>query len=253
MHTIVFTNFKALTVILAVGMLSSCGVYRQNIVNIPLNTQKGDVKICGAKSANYWEVQGSAALSNHFAIMANGAHSGMVQKKYSQFNVSKSSNTFLEGGFGFYNTNPSGFISEFFLLAGQGSSYYYVSSMDSLGHLNEEIRDANFNRIRLQSDFGMRGAQTFFAVSPGFSIVRYKVLEKDGSSFQQLQPVTHVYPNVAATVGFNLIKGVALFAQGDITYSFSKSAFYEFSPLNVAGGVAFSLNTAKKKQRTKIE
>ena len=49
--------------VILLGSLSSCGIYRQNVINVPLLQQKGQMQLSGHYSFTGYDVQAAIAIS----------------------------------------------------------------------------------------------------------------------------------------------------------------------------------------------
>ncbi len=108
-------------------LLSSCGIYRQNVINVPLIQHKKMLQLGGHASFTGIEGQGSYAISNKIAIMGNFNYLPTKTKTFSPNNFTIQKHHFAEIGIGYYKNIPRNRVFKIFLLAGQGSTSNFVS------------------------------------------------------------------------------------------------------------------------------
>jgi hypothetical protein len=100
--------------------LTSCGPYRQNVVNAPLMQQKGQTQISGHVSFNGLEGQAAYALTNKIALLANYSDMGLQKKEYSSVNYEIKKHYFREIGAGVYRK----------LLQAQYANYMFLQARE---------------------------------------------------------------------------------------------------------------------------
>lgn len=98
----------------------SCGIYRQNVVNVPAVTQKGQLQLIVYQSFNGSEIHGSYSVTNSTAFMANYGSIGNVEENNYRNKIVQN-HYFKEIGLGFYKPsapNNNQTIKEIFAIAG---------------------------------------------------------------------------------------------------------------------------------------
>src|SRR5690349_10565716 len=96
-------------------LLSSCGIYRQNIVNFSAFQYNGQANISGHISFNGLEGQASLAVTDKIAIV--GSYQDMGSKKRDNY-IDR--HNFKEIGIGMFRKTKKDFLQDVFFLAGNG-------------------------------------------------------------------------------------------------------------------------------------
>jgi hypothetical protein len=105
----------------------SCGIYRQNVVNVSAVTQKGQLQLIVYQSFNGSEIHGSYSVTNSTALMANYGSIGNDEENNASNKIVQN-HYFKEIGLGFYklsapNNNQN--IKEIFAIASQSYTSKY--------------------------------------------------------------------------------------------------------------------------------
>lgn len=153
-------------------LLTACGpaLYLPNSINVPLLEKKGDFKlstgIVGATRDFQWDLQGSYAVTDHLAVMANSSrldHPMADLKTY---------NHYLDGGLGGYFSkapNKYGvnvFRGELFVGYGKGRAQYVEK--------NGNYAFGDFDKFFLQPGIGVRTRNFDISLAARFSNVEFK-------------------------------------------------------------------------------
>ena len=96
----IFTTVNYSITLLTFIALSSCGIYRQNVVNVPLIKQKGQAQIIGHIGFTGLDGQASYSLTKNIALLSNYSE---VIKKTKENSIFK--HNFGEIGLGYYKKN----------------------------------------------------------------------------------------------------------------------------------------------------
>lgn len=64
-------NLKCIFIVALICILSSCGFYRQNVVNVPLFHEKGQIQLGGHIGGTGYDGQVGLSISNKFAVLGN--------------------------------------------------------------------------------------------------------------------------------------------------------------------------------------
>jgi hypothetical protein len=236
---------KFILIIILLAGLSSCGIYRQNVINAPLFQEKGQTQISGHKSFNGLEGQLAFAPTNHIAILANYCDLG--EYKTSGNNYIDRHN-FKEIGAGLYKTTAKGNIHEIFLLVGNGMTSHSAQNADPAGvFLSQKV---NYNRYLIQADFGNKQDKFEFAFSPRLLGVHYyNIVDNTRNDYKDLSNF-HIYGEGALTVRYNILKFLKISGQACTTVPLIRTGagynyYYDFSPFNISIGLIFNLDLIK--------
>ena len=230
--------------------LSSCGIYRQNVVNVPLMEKKGQAQLSAHIVLTGYDGQAAFALTNHFLITANYSDMGTTRKNYSSTNFEVSNHTFGEIGGGYYRKNSKGLIAEYILNFGKGTTSGSGAGGDTIvGHTAPYtyFNSADYNRFLIQADFGKSKDKFEYSFSPRIFVLNYyNVVDTQNDSFKNL-PNTFVWTDYAITLRYKPIKNIKISGQICLTIPVTgyKAAFYEASPINCSIGIIANLNLFK--------
>ena len=152
-----------------IGLLgiSSCGIYRQNVVNVPIIQQKGQAQIGGYSSFMGLDAQASYALTNKLALMANYSDRGEDKRVNSTVNYEIDKHRFGELGIGYFKKTPKGKFVDYFFLAGQGKTSHFVQGGNGTGQITTFYKEVFYNRYCFQADFGTKIDKFEYAYTPG--------------------------------------------------------------------------------------
>ena len=231
--------------VLLIG-LTSCGIYRQNVVNAPLMQEKGQEQIGGHIGFNGLEGQAAYALTNKIALLANYSDIG-IQKEESSSRVRK--HRFGEIGAGVYKKTTSGRVQELYFLAGKGMTARFVMPGNSGGVMAPSSRKVDYNRFVIQADFGNKNKRFEHVLSPRLLAVHYYNIADDISHDYQNLSNFHIYAEGAFTLRYHILKGLMISGQACFTlpvkYARSENDYYEFSPINASIGLIFNKGLLK--------
>jgi hypothetical protein len=88
-----------LLISLTIG-ISACGIYRQNVTNVPLFKEKGEAQISGNISFTGYDGQIAYSLTDKFGLISNLSMTGVKKTIYSSVNYKELNHSFLEIGAG---------------------------------------------------------------------------------------------------------------------------------------------------------
>jgi hypothetical protein len=170
--------------------IASCNhkYYAPNTANIPLLSEKGEIKInalysTGAGSSfNGGELQLAHALTNHIGVMANGfaAYKSEIVHDWGPFHGpnsrEKGYGSYLEGAGGYFNSIGRNGIVEVY--GGYGKGY----SMNNYGFVagSEMITRVNVSKVFIQPSIGSKILFGEIGFSPRIGLVNWKIKKTNG-------------------------------------------------------------------------
>jgi len=152
-------------------------MYIPNTENVPLMTEKGDVKI----NISTTNVQASYAVTDNIAVMANGyrRQSTWSDASDSIDSWEYTSNRFLaEGGIGYYKVISENFIFETYGGGGFGQVGFDYFDVD---YDIENNFSANFSRFFVQPNIGYKNDFFEFAISSRISGLKFSGIKTNYS------------------------------------------------------------------------
>jgi hypothetical protein len=224
-----------------VGLLNSCGLYRQNVVNVPLFQHKGEVQIGGHASGTGYDGQVAVAVTNSMGLIGN-LHFTNKNSSFSNTNYTKMNHAFYEVGVGHFRKNKQDFIHEYFLVFGQGNT----SMQNATGNgviQNYDVRSAKYARWLLQADFGKVKNQVEYVLTPRvFWINYFDHVDTQDLSYLTI-PHAFIWSDLAFSVRYAPMRFVKIMGQVSMTLPItgSKYGYYEASPLNASIGLVFNV------------
>lgn len=240
---------KSSLVVLLIG-LSSCGIYRQNVVNAPLMQQKGQIQLSGHISFNGWEGQVAYAVTNKIAVLANYGDMGIKKEQYSSTNYSVQKHHFKEMGAGLYKKTAAGRMRELFVFAGKGRTSHFVMGGNATGAISATNQEADYSRFAVQADVGRKGKSLEYVLSPRLLAVHYyHIIDNARSDYKELSSF-HIYAEGAVTLRYRILKFLMLSGQVcatlPLTHAGGYNYYYEFSPFNSSIGLIFNIDLLKR-------
>ena len=229
-----------IAIVLLTGF-SSCGIYRQNVVNTPLMQRKGQTQIGGHISFDKFDVQAAYAASNKIAAIAN--YSIVKRDDYNYFDK----NSFGELGVGLYKKWKSGQTGELFFIVGKGVTEHTAFKPDTSGTLFS--RKVNYSRYVLQADFG-KSNRFEYILSPRLMGLHYYNFSDNIRDEYKYLPDFHIYAEGAFTLRYHIIQSLIISGQVSSTFVLLGAGggynnYYEFSPFNCSIGLIVNMNLFK--------
>ena len=227
-------------------LLNSCGLYRQNVVNVPLFEKKGQAQVGGHLSFTGKNLQLGYSVANNFGVLAN--YSSLSYKEtYSKNNFERFTNDFKEIGVGYFRNKTDKPYFDVYFLAGNRNSKkegIYIGTYS--------FKSINYNRFAIQTDFRLSKGIVELAVSPRvFMLYLYNYRQTDGDpTFSNIGKITY-WGEVAVTTKFRIFKFLKVVMQSGITgpTSFAINNFLETSPFNFSLGTILNFNLIKDKTK----
>lgn len=249
----IFTTVNYSITLLTFIALSSCGIYRQNVVNVPLIKQKGQAQISGHIGFTGLDGQASYSLTKNIALLSNYSE---VIKKTKENSIFK--HNFGEIGLGYYKKKSNVKIRELFLVVGNGthsSNSFGGDTLTSYTLPYTYINKANYNRFLLQYDFGRTNKKFESAFSPRIFIINYyNVYNTQNLGYLNL-PSTYLWSDATLTLRYKPLKQLIISGQISVTIPITgyKAGYYEASPINCSIGLIINLNFFKIENEEKTE
>lgn len=217
------THLVLLSAVILLATSCSTTMYVSNTVNAPLLKEKQEIKV----NADANNLQFAAALTDHFAIMANGFY-----KSY------KGDNNYLhrgglgELGLGYFKTfSNDNFVFEAYGGAGMGNVRKTQNFNDSLGNAYTGRFDANAGRFFVQPGVGYVNKFFDLALTQRVSFVKYNHFSSSNYPDAELKK-DYLYNN-------EITKNTYIFAEPAVTvrggYKFIKLQFQYGLTVNVGG------------------
>lgn len=235
---------------------TSCGIYRQNVVNVPMFQEKRQLQLAAHESFNGPEGQAAYSFTNNFALIANYNLPTERKTTYSDINYEINKHYFGEVGLGLFKKRTAasnGNIKEIFVLAGKGMTSHFVQFRDSAYNISSEYRQAYYNRFCVQADLGQTLDKLSFAISPRlFYIHYYNITDTERDDYKDLSG-SYVYLEGALTLRYKIIKYLSLSGQACVTIPVNDfmereyNYYYDFSPFNLNFGLVLNLNLLTSK------
>ena len=233
-------------VVLFLGSISSCGFYRQNVVNVPLFQEKGEIQAGGHIGFTGYDAQAAIAVTNKIAVVGN-YNSSKNTTNFSTTNYTQFKHQFYEIGIGNFRKTSADIIHEYFLTIGQGQTVMNGTGGDTIyGHSSPYIytKSANYTRFMIQADFGKTVRNFEYALSPRLFIIDYhSITDTQNNSYLTL-PHTFLWSDLAFTFRYCPTNFLKLSGQVSCTYPISgrKVGYYEASPFNASIGLILNLD-----------
>ena len=237
-------------------LISSCGIYLQNTVNVPLMEHAGQLQIAAHESFNGPEGQASYSITKNIGAMANYQNKGEKRTDFSTVNYEINKHYFGEVGVGIYDFKKDDSkknYKDLFFLAGQGMTSHYVQGLDSSQkNISVQFRQATYNRYCVQGDFAQKINRLTVAFSPRIFLISYfDIIDSTGSSYKK-SPNMFVRAELAFTTRYHFTKNIAAMWQACITLPLMENGSYDdFSPFNFSVGLNINLNLFKVEDKTK--
>ncbi len=230
----------------------SCGIYRQNVVNVPAITQKGQLQLSAHQSFNGSEIHGSYSVTNNIALMANYGSIGNDEENNASNKIVQN-HYFKEIGLGFYKPsapNNNQTIKEIFAIAGQGYTSKYTETF--VGSKTKfDSKEAYYDRLGIQVDYGVKTNQSSWIISPRLLYVNYYGIKDTAALIFRQQANSFIRGEVALTYRYHFNPYFSLSGQSCIMVPFTDYlddiVYDDFSVLNASIGLAFNLNLFKFK------
>ena len=169
-------NLSILSILIGV-IFTGCSprYYTPNSHNVPLLSEQGEANITLAGNGNQIELQGAYAVTNRFAVMANGGAFIPVDEN----NGNGGSGKFLEVGGGYFMPVNSDFVFEVYGIIGFGSVENHLpSTIQSNPGTTGDI-SASVLRYGIQPNFGYKTNKFSVAVSSRIVNLNYSNIKGD--------------------------------------------------------------------------
>jgi|GEM_PF-1261657 len=237
--------------ILLAFIFSSCGVYRQNVINTPMLQKKGQLQAGVYEGFSGNEAQASYSVTDKVGILANYNSPRSKKVVYAGLNYSETNHYFGEAGIGLFRPkkDSGNKIRELFLLVGNGMTSYYVQSdADSTGYIDKNFKQTRYNRFCLQGDLGKVSKHWGYAISPRLFLINYYGTTDNKRPDMQNTSNTYMYMECALTGRYTFARYIIISSQISLTLPTDNISYYDFAPWNLSVGLAVNLNLLKKQK-----
>ena len=169
-------RLKIVTVITTLAFVGcSPKYYTPNTQNVPLLSEKGETDLTLSGNVNQIEFQAAYAISEGFAVMANGG----LFIPTDQDNGNGGSGKFMELGAGYFKPIDENFVFETYGIIGFGSVENHIRSTTSAYPLTSGDISANVFRYGIQPNFGYKSKHFSAAISSRLVNLNYNKIEGD--------------------------------------------------------------------------
>lgn len=170
-------NYKLLIIILITLGLASCSpkFYTPNSHNVPLLSEKGETSLTLTGNGNQLEFQGAYAITDHFAIKADGG----VFSPPNLDNGNGGSGKFGELGVGYFRPIHENWIFETYGIIGYGGFENHLPSTQEDYPSTKGSISANLLRVGIQPNFGFKSKYFSAAVSSRIVNLSYSNIKGD--------------------------------------------------------------------------
>ena len=226
-----------LILLLSMVLLSSCApVYIPNAVNVPLNSNRGELQIGGHAGSNGFDLQTSYAITKEIAVMLNGS---TMNRTDDSTNSSYHKHSFGEAAIGYYNSFDQAGRFEVFAGYGLGSSSA-LTTYELFSPL-EVTTKGKYGRIFIQPSIGT--STKFFdgALSLRSCYVHFYDIEGNGITLTENQNGLFIEPTLTARIGY---KNVKLSTQLGVSLPVQRDQWLDYEPFMVSVGL--HVNFGKK-------
>jgi hypothetical protein len=237
---------KYILILLISSGISSCGIYRSNVINVPFLERSGQTKIAGHISFTGYEGQASIAVTNSVGIIANISDMGTARDG-NAINYTIDKHNFSEIGAGYFSNKIEGRSLSCYFIAGNGITSHFATGGDTLqGHTLpfSDFKEIKYSRYLIQADYGITDGKYEYAISPRLFIVQYYGI-KDNTSIEYKElPSKYLYSDVAFTIHYTLLEYLKLSGQFNVTVPITGRyvGYYDASPFNCSVGIIADMN-----------
>ena len=181
-------------------LIYSCApLYVPNAINAPLMSNKGEIHANLSAGSNGFDLMTSGAVTDHFAIMANGEYQNRDNVDSNSTDLRQ--HTFGEVGFGYYTKLNEKARFEVFGGGGYGTAASYMKNAGVKFRAQGE-----YYRLFLQPNIGMSSDVFDGAFSMRLGYVRLFNFNKDYADLS-LSPSTFlIEPAATIRVGYKYVK-----------------------------------------------
>lgn len=157
--------------------LASCSpkYYSPNSHNVPLFSEKGETSLTLTGNGNRLEFQGAYAISNHFAIKADGG----IFSPPNIDNGNGGSGKFGELGVGYFISRYENLIFETYAIVGYGGFENHLPSTQHTYPSTKGNISANLLRVGIQPNFGFKSKNFSLAISSRIVNLSYSNIKGD--------------------------------------------------------------------------
>ena len=227
--------------ILALLAVSACApVYIPNVRNSPMFTKGGEFQ-ASVQIGNGIEAQSAAAVTDHFAIMANYLYINVTdtEDKDDYFR-----HTFFEGAIGYFSNKDDSFFEVF---AGYGRGKGSTNdAFDFLGSSNSLAATGRYERYFIQPGFGLNRKTVDLSFAPRISMVDFYEFSTEVSRNPiHESPKFFFEPAVIGRANFANNKMFFVF-QGGVSLGMSENIYFDRRNFQLSAGFGLRLGGRKE-------
>lgn len=224
-------SFLLSVLCLGIGLLSACTpVYVPNTVHAPLLKQKGDLQASAFAGTSNFDIQAAYAITNHFALMANGNYGQKASFTSGILNFHK----LWEGGIGYFM--PVGKVWHFEAFSGYGEGIV-TGSFEDWRNFNG-IEDIRVKRGFWQGDIGFTDGIVESALATRVTYVDMRQQEIGGDYGLFAEPA------IVIKIGPDYFKGI--FEAGVCLPLQGRKLRFDYNPLTLSIGIQGKINLRRK-------
>lgn len=226
--------------------LTSCGIYRQNVINVPLMESSGQTQIGGYFSFNGYDGQVSYALTNNIVLVANYNDLG-IKRDVAGYNYSIDKHNFGEVGAGYFTRITEEWIGELFVIAGKGKTSHFFTGIVSYEGPSFPVtyfNEAKYDRYLIQTDFGTIRGKWQYAFSPRIFLIHYYDIKDNSSKEFNKLPNKYIYSEGVLTLKYSVFEYLKATGQAGLTLPITgyDAAYFEASPFNCSIGLILDMD-----------
>ena len=213
-------------------------VYIPNSRSIPLFEGAGEVSIDGYINGSGFDLNTGVAVSDHVAIIANGAYS----KRDNSDSEDYQSHKFGELGVGYFSDTGTNLRTEVFTGYGLGEA----TSVDDyiFSNSNSERTTGYYNRFFLQGNMGWALNNFQLGGAFRFSYVNFTEFETTATTYSNARSATFVEPTFFLKGGDNIKFNL----QAGLNLPMQESVAFDYRFLHFSLGIGAKIGGKKKKE-----
>ena len=213
-----------------VGLFSCSPEYLPNMASTPVFEDKGEIQANIGAGISGIDAQMAYAVTDHIGVMANTSFRSQTSDTTDDFHK----HNFAEFGTGYYtNITKKATISIY-----GGYGFGNVKSLDEDNLIDNDVTDADFNRIFLQPAFGVTTKHFDASFTPRLVFVDVKYNEEVLNEAKGFHPI--IEPVLTTRFGFENVKFIT---QAGLSLPFNTEKLdFDIQPFIISVGVHLNLD-----------